>query len=141
MKPDLRQRALKAYHLSTENITGEELGARLKTSADNAHDLANIGVLIERAEARRLPRRLRDVMKVIARVIARQVMLGRDWAKTSEIDFAAGKRSGWCGKVLVQLTSRGLIIMPQPGRLTFTDAGWAFAWATGLIKPSWKVPT
>lgn len=141
MKPNLRASALKAHHLALKNITGEELAARLKVGLDAATDLAEAGAMIERAERMRLSRRQNDVMKVIARVIARQIMLGRDWAKTGEIDFAAGRRSGWCGKMLVGLTVAGLIAMPTAGRLTLSPAGWAFVWAGRLIKPNWKVPT
>lgn len=141
-KPDLhlRDRALKAHRLARKNITGEELAARLKTGVEAAHDLARVGGLIARAEAMRLNQREWDGMKVIARVIARNVMLGRDWAKTSGIDFVAGKRSGWCARIVVDLAALGLVQMPMPGRLTLTNAGWAFVWEAGLVKRNWRVP-
>lgn len=141
MKPDLRQRALKALALKRQNITGEELAARLKCPLPNALYLLNVGASIERAEASRLTKAQRAVFKVICRVIARNVMLGAEDAKIAEVDFAAGKRrSGWCGKSLTGLTIAGLVVSTTPGRLRLTNAGWAFAWESRLIKPSWKVP-
>lgn len=139
-KPDLRARALKAHRLTLKNITGDELAARLKCDPDTARDLARVGALIERAEHQRLSKRNFERLQVIARVIARKTMLGIDYAKTQDVDFAAGKRGGWCGKALVDLVACGLIVMPQPGRITFTAAGWALVWEAGLIKSNWRVP-
>lgn len=138
-KPDLVALARRARHLTQKLITGEELARRLKVSPETAQALANVGCIIELAEANRLSRREREVMKVIARVTARKAMLEIDWCKTSEINF--GKRSNWCGKSLVELTAMGLITMPIKGRLALTGAGFAFVWEAGFIKPSWKVPT
>jgi hypothetical protein len=36
MKPDLRARALKAHRLNQQNITGEELAARMKCGPEAA---------------------------------------------------------------------------------------------------------
>lgn len=154
MKPDLRARALKAHYLTLQNITGVELAKRLKITEpradglglydpDAARELAAVGKLIERAEASRLTKQQRDVLKVICRVVARNVMSrGIEFARIADVDFAAGKRrSGWCGKQLTRLTIAGLVVTPEAGRVRLTNAGWAFAWATGLIKPTWKVPT
>lgn len=141
-KPDLRQRALKALSFKRQNIVGEELAARLKCPLPNAIFLLDVGALIESAEACRLTKHQRDVFKVICRVMARNVLLGTADAKIADVDFAAGKRrTGWAGKSLLGLTIAGLVVSTTPGRLRLTNAGWAFAWATLLIKPSWKVPT
>lgn len=140
-KPDLRARALKAYRLFSKNITGEELAARLKLSVEAAIDLAQVGALIVRAEDMRLTQPQWDVLKVIARAIARNVMLGRDWAKTSDVDFAGGKRSGWCMKRVPALVAAGLIVMPQPMRLTLSRAGWAYVFEAKLILSNWRVPS
>jgi hypothetical protein len=151
-KPDLRERALKAHRLASQNITGVELAKRLKVfeagrdprvalyDPDAAHALAQIGAFIYGAEQMRLSHKDFERLKVIARVVARQTMLGRFNVKTSDVDFAAGKRTGWCGKSLVDLTAAGLITMPVPGRIAFTAAGWVLVWIAGLIKPNWKVP-
>jgi hypothetical protein len=138
--PDLRATALKAYRLSQKNITGEELAARLNCGREKAADLAYVGSLIKLAEDRRLTERQFDVLKVIARTIARTTMLGRDWVKPSDVDFAAGKRSGWCSRSLVSLTAAGLVRMVSDQHLSFTRAGWALVWEAKLIKPNWKVP-
>lgn len=140
MKPASRELALKAYRLSLKHIIGDELAARLKTDPDTARDLARVGSLIDAAEGLRLSERNLDMLKVIARVMARNVMLGLPYAKVKDVDFSAGKRTGWCGKCLVPLTAAGLIAMPQPDRVTFTAAGWALVWETGLIKENWRVP-
>jgi hypothetical protein len=140
MKPAQRDIALKAYRLVQKHITGDELAARLKTDPDKAADLAQIGAFINGAEKMRLSEYDYARLKVIARVMARSVALGQFYAKTSEVDFAAGKRAGWCGKFLVDLTALGFITMPAPQRITFTPAGWALVWATGLIKQNWRVP-
>lgn len=141
MTPDLRSRALKARHLARQKIIGEELAARLKCPLSNALYLLDIGALIEQAEASRLSKRERDVFKVICRVAARNVMQGTADAKIADVDFAAGKRrTGWCGKSLTGLTIAGLVVSTNPGRLRLTNAGWAFAWESGLIKSNWRVP-
>lgn len=138
--PELRERALKAHRLASKNITGDELAARLKVDPGTARDLVRVGGLINYAELFRFPAKTHDRLKVIARVIARKVMLGFPYAKTSEVDFAAGKRSGWCSKAIIELVALGLIMMPDKGKIALTPTGWAFVWETGLIKPNWKVP-
>jgi hypothetical protein len=141
MSNDIRQRALKALHLYRQRIVGAELAARLKTSPEGAEHLAETGRLIEQAEASRLTKGQRDVLKVICRVMARNMMLGAADAKITDVDRTAGKRTGWCGKQVMGLTIAGLVVSTNPGRFRLTNAGWAFAWGTGLIKPTWKVPT
>jgi hypothetical protein len=159
MKPDLRQRALKAYRLSLKNITGEELAARMKCGRENASLLVNVGALISVAEAQRLTEREWQAMKAIARTVARFTMLVSDSVLLSDVDFAAGRRRGWCRRAIEKrlitkpnthapgwrpLCRRGeglgLLELYNPYRVRLTAAGWAFVWEAGLIKPNWKVP-
>lgn len=132
--------ARKALRLTRKGVIGDELAARLKADPDSAARLAAIGVMIEYAEGSQLSGKQADVMKVIARVIARNVMLGRDYAKSGDVDFAGGFRRGTCTKQLVALAALGLVEMVLLDRITLTRAGWAFAWETGLIKNNWTVP-
>jgi alpha-D-ribose 1-methylphosphonate 5-triphosphate diphosphatase PhnM len=104
--------------------------------------LVRIGALIERAEASRLSQQQRDVFKVICRVTARNVMMfGNDDAKISEVDLAAGNGAPAGAASRFWASRSRASSSHHPGRLRLTNAGWAFAWATGLIKPTWKVPT
>lgn len=139
-KPTLHDRALKAHRLALKNITGEELAARLKCDVETAIGLAQVGEMIAGAEDMRLTEREFNGLTVICRVIARNIMLNVGYAKASDVDFAAGKRSGWTGKVMLGLVASGLVVMPLPGRIALTRAGWALAWETGRIKRNWKVP-
>jgi hypothetical protein len=135
-----RELALKALKLSRKNIVGDELATKLKVEPAQAEMLFRVGTLIEHYEGHKLSQREWDVLKVIVRVIAQNIFLGREYANTGDIDFAAGKRSGWCSQQIPGLSGMGLVSMPMRGQIYLTRAGWVLAWETGLIKPNWKVP-
>lgn len=135
-----RELALKAVRLAHRNVVGDELAVRLKVEPEQALALVKAGVLIQRAEDTKLKQREWDVLKVVVRVLAQNILLGRDFAKTGDVNFAAGKRSGWCTKQIPTLTVIGLVEMADADKIRLTKAGWVLAWETGLIKPNWKVP-
>jgi hypothetical protein len=153
-------RALVAYRLSKKSTGGKELAARLKVeNAAAAHALAEQGRQIHLAESYRLTEREWEAMKVIARTEARRIELHPSCSiKASQVDWAAGKRRGWCAYVISRRlverpnegvgpegagpdrTYLGLVWHSRNGHMGLTPAGWAFVWSTGLIKPNWKVP-
>lgn len=132
--------ARKALRLHRKNITGDELAHKLKVGPAEVDHLLSVATLIERAEGYQLTQKEADVLKAIARVVARNVMLGRYYTKTGDVDFAGGFRRGTCAKHIVALGVIGLVEMILADRITLTRAGWAFAWETGLIKQNWTVP-
>jgi hypothetical protein len=157
MKPAARTRALAAYRLSKKITGGKELAARLKVeNSAAAHELVHQGYQILQAESYRLTEREWAVMTVIARMSVRQLAFGGGSVTTPSIDWAAGKYSGWCASVVDRrLRARrhsetavedydkprlNLVEHSKNGHIWLTPTGWMFVWATGLIKPSWKVP-
>jgi len=144
-----RDRALKAYRLSSKIEGGKALAAELKVeSAAVARLLANTGYRIKAAESFRLTERELLLMRVLARVEARRTLCGASSPKSREVDWAAGKYRGWSAKVAegrlakhnLETPGLDLVEHTQNGHIWLTPAGWAFVWATGLIKPNWKVP-
>jgi hypothetical protein len=159
MKSAFRALALRAHYLTKQNITGPELAKRLKLleprpdglglyDVDRARKLAEMGANIEAVEGCRLTPIDRLVLKTIVRMVARRFEEGGSWIKVRDIDRVAGKRSGWCNRSISRLTLQVNLIEFTPGQhargqqhIRLSRAGWAFAWSTGLLKPSWKVPT
>lgn len=150
MKAADRKRALTAVRIyrragGTPQVTAiAPIAKRLKVEPDSAAVILNIGLLIEQCEAYRLTDNEMLVMTALARVEARRVALGHAVAKANQVDFAAGKRSGWSysvSKKRLLLGDLGFIIHTPAGHIWLTAAGWAFVWATGLILKNWKVPT
>lgn len=155
MKSERRALALKAHRLAVKHITGKEAAVRLKVSPEAARDLEVQGRMIVQAEALRLTANERFVMKALARIHARYIALGHaGWPPLQEVDFAQHRRSGFTNKTiqarLLQLEwseeadragRLDFITRSTNGRnIALTAAGWAFVWATRLIKPNWKVP-
>lgn len=132
--------AFKALRLSRKSITGDELARRLKVTPDRAELLVRVGHMIAQAESCRLRQREFDAFKIIVRLIARNTLMGLGYTKTGEVDFAAGKRAGWCARQLVGLSALGLVEMPRSPFVCLTRHGWCLAWEAGLIKPNWRVP-
>jgi hypothetical protein len=154
MKRADRLLALKAHRISTRKaITSVALAKKLRVFEDVAIHLANKGLMIERAEGKRLTEREMQVMTALARCEARAVALGIVLVKMNEVDFAAGQKSGWCASIANKrlrkarleegddgLMRLGLLVITSNRNIWLTPAGWAFVWATGLITKNWKVP-
>jgi hypothetical protein len=155
MTPAMRELALKAYRLAQKHITGKELAKRLGVdSAAIANDHVLRGSRIVAAEALRLTENEQLVMKTLARLEARRVDVVSGSVTTPRVDWAAGKRSGWCAYTVNKrlreargdekdecLYFLGLVHHSINGHIWLTRTGWAFVWAAGLIKPNWKVPS
>lgn len=146
MKTSLRERALRAHRLLKKNITGEALAARMKVADGyEAHHLAHIGGRIIETEGWELTDAEWLLMKTLARVEARRIERGDGTPKCKDIDWAAGKHTGWCRhtveKRLRHEARIGFVHYMPNGEIWLTPTGWAFVWATRLIrKPSWRVP-
>jgi hypothetical protein len=154
MKPADRKLALKAYRLAVKKLGNREIAVKLKLeSTDTARDLAQIGYQIAAAEALRLTDNELLVMKTLARIEARRVEGGWGSPKTKEVDWAAGKRSGWTAYVVDKRLRAlrhsevsggreriGYVYHSPNGHIWLTPSGWAFVWATGLVLKNWKVP-
>lgn len=157
MTPERRTLALKAHRLSVKKLGVHEIAKKLKLEDTvTASDLAHVGGLILRAEAQRLTDAEWQVMQVLARLEVRRVEIGSGSCATRDVEFAAGKHRGWCAHT-IERRLRDLHSDETPatgaprlglvhhtpggsGRIRFTEAGWAFAWATRLIRPNWRVP-
>jgi hypothetical protein len=160
MKRRDRDLSLKAARIHKRrggpNVDVLGIAKRLKVEPHAVAQILNRGLLIEQCEAHRLTDNEMVAMTVLARLEARRVHLGGPPPTIGEVDHAAGKRSGWTGKVVQRrlrtarptdagvrdITNRlGFIAYPNDaGSIWLTPAGWAFVWATGLILKNWKVP-
>lgn len=149
MKAADRKLALKAARIhkrmggnTAHGAAVETIARRLKVHPDRGVQILNRGLLIEQIEAHRLTANEMLVMATLARIEARRVSLGEAASKASAVDFAAGKRSGWCWSIVnKRLTFLPHFVVHTPnGHIWLTPAGWAFVWATGLILKNWKVP-
>lgn len=157
MKPATRKLALKAARIHKRaNAPASEIAKRLRVDEPKATEILFRGILIAQHEAHRLTDQEADVMATLARLEARRVHLAGRPCEIGEVDFAAKKRSGWCGKIIAprlrqarpsdagmrDITNRlDFVANPNPaGLIWLTPAGWAFVWATGLISKNWKVP-
>lgn len=119
------------------------IAKRFKVSSHQAVTILNRGLLIEQLEAHRLTEPEMLVMKTLARIEARRVARGEAVAKANQVDFALGKRSGWCWTVVKKRLFGGelpFVIYTPNGNIWLTAPGWAFVWAAGLILKNWKVP-
>lgn len=154
MKPAVRKLALKAARLSKRGNDTLAIARKLKIVEPRSDKLGlfdpgravailNRGLLIEQCEAQRLTENEMLVMKTLARIEARRVERGEAVAKANHVDFAAGKRSGWCWSVVKKRLYSGalpFVVYTPNGNIWLTAQGWAFVWATGLILKNWKVP-
>jgi|GEM_PF-5732362 len=156
MKAADRKLALRAHRIHKRTGGGvAAVAKRLKVDQGAASHLLFKGLLIEQSEAYRLTEPEMQAMTALARVEARRVALGESVPKANQVDFAAGKRSGWCGGIIAKrlrtlrdgddnatATSRlNLIVYPRDaGHIWLTASGWAFVWAAGLVLKNWRVP-
>jgi hypothetical protein len=156
MKRADRDLALKAARLFNRPMSHSDVAKKLRVDLEAGRTILNRGLLIEAFEGHRLTDNELVVMTVLARLEARRVHLGGPPPTIGQVDHAAGKRSGWAGKVVQKRlrTARpsdagvrdianriGFVTFPNDaGLIWLTEAGWAFVWATGLILQNWKVP-
>jgi hypothetical protein len=147
MKAVDRKRALTAARIHKRHGTAGGIAAiakRLRVNDDDAVLILNRGLLIQQCEAYRLTDDEMLLIKTLARCEARRVEQGQQAIKSNVIDFACGKRSGWCWSIVKKRLQDGalpFVVQTPNGHIWLTPAGWAFAWATGLILKNWKVPT
>jgi hypothetical protein len=142
MKPAERRRALVAARLSKKHALGAvgAVAKKLRVDESTAQAIMFKGLLIEQCEAHRLTDNEMLVMKALARVEARRIALGEKAAKANQVDFAAGKRSGWSWSIVKKRILGRLVGHTSSGHIWLTPDGWAFVWAAGLILKNWRVP-
>lgn len=158
MKPEFHARALKAHRLHLKGIGFPQIGGKLRLAdANAAAALVRAGDKIAEAEGFCLTHNERLALKTLARVETRNIELDTIAPKTRQIDFAAGKRSGWCAKVVderLRMLRDFEDADPQPrdrlnlvwhsatnNSIWLTGAGWALVWEAGFVLRNWKVPT
>lgn len=153
MKRSFRETCIAAHSLFNKNVGFAEIARRLKLPmVEQAYGLVRAGEKIVTAESYRLTESEMFVMRALVRAEIRAIETDKWPPKTKDVDFAAGKRSGWCAKVVEarlrmerEDEPRGkrlglLYLAPATRAIWLTAPGWAFAWDAGLILENWKVP-
>jgi hypothetical protein len=157
MKPEFHARALKAHRLHRKGIGFPQIGGKLRLAdANAAAALVRLGDKIAEAENFRLTSSEHLLLKTLARIETRNMELDTIAPKTSQIDRAAGKPSGWCSKIADVRLRMIRDYEIEPGRLRdrlnlvyhsklngsiwLTGAGWTLCWEAGFVLQNWKVP-
>lgn len=153
MKPTFRETCIRAHDLYNKNVGFPEIAKRLKLPmVEQAYGLVKAGEKIVAAESYRLTDNEMLVMRALVRAEIRAIETDKWPPKTKDVDFAAGKRSGWCAKIIeprLRMAHEGepsgnriglLYVGKSTRAIWLTPPGWAFAWDAGLILENWKVP-
>jgi hypothetical protein len=160
MKRAFRETVIEAHRLHAKNLSFPEIAKKLKLDhVEQIYGFVKAGELIVKAESYRLTDNEMAVMGALVTAEIRAIETDSWPPKTSSINFALKKGSGWCSTVInkrlrmayddeagphehrlnlvfhVPISARG-----TAGSVWMTAAGWAFAWEVGLILANWKVP-